>query len=111
MKVLIPKSLMLTIQRVTNIDGHYDDNGTWISGTENKSNIKAFFAPFGSKEIKDYPQGMIELGDMDVRTKTKLNKQDKLIINGEKWVIVDRIDYNYLADLGFYVARRSDKDG
>ena len=109
--VFIPRFLMKNVDRITTTKGDYDDSGDWVPGVETKTTIKAFYAPFGSKEIKDYPQGFIEIGDMDIRTKAELNKGDIIEINSEKWKIMDRINYSYIADLKFYVGRRSDKNG
>lgn len=109
--VYIPEWMMDTITRITTSKGDYNDEGDWVPGAETREDIKAFHVPFGSKEIKDYPQGMIEFGDEDIRSKTLLKKKDRVLIDGEEWYIVDRIDYKKIADLKFYIGRRTDKDG
>ncbi len=89
--------------------------GEWIKGeyivTSNSEKIvKAIYMPMSLQELKNYPQGVITLEDLDLRTKEDLNLGDIVEVNNVEWKIIQKADYSYIADLKFYILRRSDKD-
>ncbi|WP_294707250.1 hypothetical protein [uncultured Fusobacterium sp.] len=100
---------------LTNVRVKVLKEGQWIKGeyVEEKSVekiIKAVYMPLSLNELKNYPQGALTLEDMDFRTKENLNLGDIVIINEVEWKIIQKADYSYIADLKFYILRRSDKD-
>lgn len=66
--------------------------------------------PVSLNDLKNYPQGIVTLEDMDLRTKENLKLGDLIIIDEIEWKIIQKADYSYVADLKFYILRRSDKD-
>lgn len=84
--------------------------GEWVENAAETRIIKAVFMPVNPRDLKNYPQGFITLEDMDLRTKEDLELGEIVEINGKEWKIFQKLDYEYIADLKFYILRRSDKD-
>lgn len=84
--------------------------GEWVKKESQEKIIKAVYMPVSLNEIKNYPQGLITLEDIDLRTKENLNLGDIIKINNKNFIVIRKADYDYIADLKFYILRRSDKD-
>lgn len=100
---------------LTNVRVKILKEGQWIKGeyiekVSSEKIIKAVYMPVSLNDLKNYPAGAITLEDMDLRTKEDLKLGDIVIINEVEWKIIQKADYSYIADLKFYILRRSDKD-
>lgn len=109
--VIIPNSLMIDLELVAGIaEGHWDDNGNWIEETTESKNIRGALFPFKPDDFKNYPEGLLKKDDRKLITKEILKDNDVIMLEGNKYIISSLQDYDYLADVGFYVFRRSIND-
>lgn len=97
---------MTSIQRKIFSEGKYNDAGVWEEGKEELQEIKAVYMQFSSSDLKNYPQGFIEQGDLDLKTKEKLTTGDILVIEGQEWKVMRTLFDSYLADIKMYVLRQ-----
>lgn len=107
--VYIPFHLLADVKVKESSEGQWI-KGEYIEETFSERIIKAVYMPVSLNDLKNYPQGVITLEDMDLRTKENLKLGDIIILNGTEWKIIQKADYGYIADLKFYILRRSDKD-
>lgn len=107
--VFIPTHLLTDVKVKETVKGEWV-KGKYIEGTTTERIIQAVYMPVSLNDLKNYPQGVVTLEDMDLRTKENLKLGDYIIINGVEWKIIQKADYYYVADLKFYILRRSDKD-
>lgn len=107
--VYIPDELFTDVIVKTTTEGKWV-NGEYTEGETTERIIRVVYMPVNLNDIKNYPQGALTLEDMDLRTKENLNLGDIVIINNHKWEIIQKADYSYIADLKFYILKRSDKD-
>lgn len=106
--IFIPTQFLKRV-RVKSLKGQWIE-GEWVENAAETRIIKAVFMPVNPRDLKNYPQGFITLEDMDLRTKEDLELGDIVEINGKEWKIFQKLDYGYIADLKFYILKRSDKD-
>lgn len=107
--VYIPYHLLTDVKVISISEGEWV-KGDYIEGITKERIIQAVYMPVSLNDLKNYPQGAITLEDMDLRTKENLKLGDIVIINNIQWKIIQKADYSYIADLKFYILRRSDKD-
>ena len=107
--VFIPAHFLTAVKVKETTEGEWI-KGEYIEGTTTERIIQAVYMPVSLNDLKNYPQGEITLEDIDLRTKENLNLGDIVIINEVEWKIIQKADYSYVADLKFYILRRSDKD-
>lgn len=107
--VYIPKELLTTVELKKVGKGKWV-KGKWIEGTEIITQTKAAYMPVSSSTLKKYPEGAITLEDMCLFSKEDLELKDKILIKGVEWSVHQKTAYGYLADMIFYILRRSDKD-
>lgn len=107
--VYVPYHLLTDVKVISISEGRWL-KGEYIEGTPTEKIIKAVYMPVSLNDLKNYPQGAITLEDMDLRTKENLKLGDIIVIDNIRWKIVQKADYSYIADLKFYILRRSDKD-
>lgn len=107
--VFIPTHLLTDVKIKETTEGEWI-KGEHIEGTTTERIIQAVYMPVSLNDLKNYPQGVVTLEDMDLRTKENLKLGDLIIIDEVEWKIIQKADYSYVADLKFYILRRSDKD-
>lgn len=107
--VFIPTHLLTDVKIKETTEGEWI-KGEYIEGTTTERIIQAVYMPVSLNDLKNYHQGVVTLEDMDLRTKENLKLGDLIIIDEVEWKIIQKADYSYVADLKFYILRRSDKD-
>ena len=106
-KVFIPKSLLKEISLIT-IEEYWEKGKHYKK--ETKKIIKGIYLSVSFNTLKNYPQGMITLEDLELKSKEDLEIGSLIVINNKKWKVIQKRDYDYIADIKFYILRRSDKD-
>ena len=106
--VFIPEYLYTTV-RVETREGSWI-NGKWVKEKDGITEIGAVYMPVSPSTLKKFPAGAITLEDMSLFTKDELKLKDIVFINGKEWYVYQKTDYGYIADLKFYILRRSNKD-
>ncbi|WP_297636842.1 hypothetical protein [uncultured Clostridium sp.] len=104
-RVFIPKRLLTPITVEEEIGGHWD-NGEWIEGIKKTITFKGVYFPFNSSDIKNFKEGYIEVGDIDLRAKVALTEKSIIELNGVKYEVNPNLDYGYLADIKFYILKK-----
>lgn len=107
--VYIPEELLTTIKVKRKAEGDWI-KGVWVEGEEQINSIEAAYMPISPSTLKKYPAGSITLENMSLFTKENLELKDKVLIEDAEWNIYQRTSYSYLADMKFYILRRSNKD-
>lgn len=82
-------------------------NGKWIDGTIKDVVFKGAIFPLKPNDFKNYPEGFLYHDDRKLITKYDLGKTDEIYINDKKFIIITSQNYEYLADMKFYVIRES----
>lgn len=106
-KVFIPKSLLKEISLIT-IEEYWEKGKHYKK--ETKKIIKGVYLPVSFNTLKNYPQGSITLEDLELKSKVDLKVGSLIEINNKQWKVIQKRDYDYIADVKFYILRRSDKD-
>lgn len=111
-KVIIPEKLKRDmLLKGKNVDGYWDDNGNWVDGeTVPDRVIRGALFPFNPKDFKNYPEGLLVYDDRKLITSETLKDMDKIELEGKKFIIKSLQDYDYLADVKFYIFRRDIND-
>lgn len=107
--VYIPYELFKSVKVIRKGKGEWR-KGEFVEVPGTLEKIRAVYMPVSLNQIKNYPQGLLTLEDIDLRTKANLNYGDLVILDNEEFKIVQKTDYTYIADLKFYILRRSSKD-
>lgn len=105
--VFIPNSLLKDIQLIQIKE--YWEKGKYHK-EETKKIIKGVYLPVSFNTLKNYPQGSITLEDLELKSKEDLKVGSLIEINNKQWKVVQKRDYDYIANIKFYILRRSDKD-
>ncbi|MGL5428673.1 MAG: hypothetical protein ACRDAS_12260 [Cetobacterium sp.] len=103
-KVFIPRRLMKDI-KVKFLEGEWI-NGEWIENKSIENTFKGVYFPFNSSDIKNFKEGYIEVGDIDLRAKVILTEKSIIELNGVKYEVNPNLDYGYLADIKFYILKK-----
>ena len=106
-KVFIPKSLLKEISLIT-IEEYWEKGKHYKK--ETKKIIKGVYLPVSFNTLKNYQQGSITLEDLELKSKEDLKVGSLIEINNKQWKVIQKRDYDYIADVKFYILRRSDKD-
>lgn len=97
----------LTDVKVTTSTGGQWIKGKWVEGEKSQITFKGAIFPLKANDFKNYPEGFLHHDDRKLITKYKLKVQDEVIINDKKFIIVANQDYDYLADINYYILRES----
>lgn len=103
--LLLPKHLTNTNVTIKT-EGNWV-NGEWIEGEKTEVVFKAGIFPLRANDFKNYPEGILKNDDRKLITKRKLNIQDEIFIDNKKFIIVLSQQYEYLADINYYIIRES----
>lgn len=103
-KVFIPRRLMKNI-KIKVLDGEWV-NGEWIESPSRNIEFKGIYFPFNSSDIKNFKEGYIEIGDIDLRAKVELETKSIIELNGIMYEVNPNLDYGYLADIKFYILKK-----
>lgn len=108
----IPEHLQMNmIVKGCSTEGYWDDNGNWVEGEKLPDRtIRGALFPFDPKDFRNYPEGFITYDDRKLLTKETLKESDKIVLEGKNYIIKTLQNYDYLADVKFYVFRRDIND-
>lgn len=92
-------------------EGYWDNEGNWVEGTKMPDrNIRGALFSFNPKDFLNYPEGFIMNDDRKLITTEVLKDSDKIVLEGKKFIVKTLQNYDYLADVKFYVFRRGIND-
>ena len=104
----MPKKLLKDV-KIKKKNGKWE-KGKWVVEKEEIKTVKGIYMPVSSNTLKKFPAGSVTLEDISFITKEKISLQDKVVIGKQEYNIFQKTDYDYLADVKFYILRKSDKD-
>ena len=94
---------------LTHVVGDYDNNGDWIENITTKEIYGAVF-PFKPDDFKNYPDGLLKNNDQKLITKADINDLDIVTYNNKEYKVISLQNYEYLADVKFYILRSKIND-
>lgn len=89
--------------------GNYNNNGNWIEDIK-KQEIEGAIFPLNANDFRNYPAGLLQHDDIKLLTTEQIENTDKIVFENKEYWIVSSKKYSYLADMNFYILRRTLND-